>query len=83
MSSAVRNSLNVETYSSASERWDRIMSKSLKKKPMRTRVRTMSIREPMPAVFSNAFFCASIAFSYKHHATRISRTARWTEDQHW
>ena len=71
--------IDIETYSSASERWDKIMSKSPKKKPMRTRVRTMSIREPIPAVFSNAFFCASMAFSYEHHNTHISRTTRSTK----
>lgn len=54
----------MDTHSSASERWDVIMSKSPKKKPMRTSVRTMSIREPIPAVFSSAFFCPSTAFSY-------------------
>ena len=41
------------------------MSWSLKKKPIRMRVRTMSILEPNPGVFSNASFWASTALSYR------------------
>lgn len=45
-------------------------SLSPKKKPMRTMVSTMSIREPSPGVFSSASFCASRALSYRSHTRR-------------
>lgn len=41
-------------------------SVSLKKKPMRTMVSTMSMRDPSPGVFSSASFCASSDRSYVH-----------------
>lgn len=58
-----RNEQGRWTYVSALARYVVIRSLSAKKKPMRTIVRTMSMREPRPGVFSRASFWASMARS--------------------
>lgn len=56
----------MKTHFSALAMFEVTTSVSLKKKPMRTMVSTMSMRDPSPGVFSSASFCASSDRSYVH-----------------
>jgi hypothetical protein len=58
------NEKRISTYDSALRMFCVMTSLSPKKKPMRTMVNTISIRDPSPGVFSSASFCASRDLSY-------------------